>query len=102
MKFKFDALVMTIVGLLVLILIVNVLVPVFKPIAIQQAYNSEQPYNITNSAGAQLTITPQSSVSYTQVAQMWDIGIQLFNLFAGLGVLILLVVEIVRLIKHEG
>lgn len=102
MKFKFDALIFAIVGLLVLILLVNVLVPVFKPIAVQQAYNSGLPYNITSSAGAQVEITPTASVSYTQVAQMWDLGIQLFNLFAGVAILILLIVETVRLIKHDG
>lgn len=100
--FKFDGLMMGVVALLVLILLVNILVPIFKPIAVQKAYDAQQPYNITDAAGAQLTITPSTTVKYTDVADIWDIALPVFNILAALALLILVIFEAVHLMKHRA
>lgn len=102
MKFKWDGLAIAFVGLLVLVLLVNVLFLAFRPTLVANAYNSAQPFNFTDSSGSQHTVTPPVTVSYTDVANTYGIGIMIFNILAAVVLLLLLVVEVTRLIKHEG
>lgn len=101
MKFKWDGIAIALVGVLALALIVNVLFIAFRPMIIAGAYNSQQPFNFTDSAGVSHQVTPTTSVSYTDVANNYNTGIMIFNLLLGVAFLILLVVETTRLIRHS-
>jgi hypothetical protein len=89
------------IALLITILMVNILVPIVKPIAVQKAYDAQQAYTITNSTGGTLTITPDTTVSYTQISDLWDMVLPVANIFLALAALVLAIMGVVKLIKHE-
>lgn len=89
------------VGIVLAIFVLNIVVPIFKPMVVQQAYNSQASYNITLSDGTQTTLTPATTVSYTQVASVWDVALPIFNILAALGVMVLGIFYGISLFKHK-
>lgn len=89
-----------VIGLLIAMIVGSIFIAIAKPSAAKAAYDAQSPYTVTLTNGSTVTVSPDSTVSPSDVTKFWDLAQIFYPLILGV-VLIIGVIAHMKF-KHDG